>query len=40
VLGRFRPEEREALDQTLDRAVAAVECAQSHGISVAMNTFN
>jgi len=40
VLGRFQPEEREALAQTLDRAVAAVECAQANGISVAMNTFN
>jgi PTH1 family peptidyl-tRNA hydrolase len=40
VLGRFRPEEQESLAQMLDRAVAAVECAQAQGIAVAMNTFN
>jgi PTH1 family peptidyl-tRNA hydrolase len=40
VLGRFRPEEREVLTETLDRALAAVECAQANGLQAAMNSFN
>jgi PTH1 family peptidyl-tRNA hydrolase len=40
VLGRFRPEEREALDAAVDRAIAAIECAQTQGITAAMNAFN
>ncbi len=40
VLGRFAVEEREALAQSLDRALAAIDCAQAQGLDVAMNTFN
>jgi PTH1 family peptidyl-tRNA hydrolase len=40
VLGRFRPEEKTLLTETLDRAVDGIECAQSMGISAAMNAFN
>ena len=40
VLGCFRTEEKEMLSETIDRAVAGIECAQSEGLAVAMNTFN
>jgi PTH1 family peptidyl-tRNA hydrolase len=40
VLGRFQPEEGDALNEMLNRGVAAVECAQADGITVAMNSFN
>jgi PTH1 family peptidyl-tRNA hydrolase len=40
VLGRFRPEEKPVLAAALDRAVAALNCAQTLGFSAAMNTFN
>jgi len=40
VLGRFRSEETSLLNETLDRAIAAVECAQTKGFSAAMNAFN
>ena len=40
VLGRFASEEREPLEQTLDRALAAIDCAQANGFAAAMNAYN
>ncbi len=40
VLGRFALEEKDALAQSLDRAVSAVDCLRERGLAVAMNTFN
>ena len=40
VLGRFASEEREALEQSLDRALAAIDRAQADGFAAAMNAFN
>jgi PTH1 family peptidyl-tRNA hydrolase len=40
VLGRFSREEHDVLEAALDRAVAAVGCAQTQGITPAMNSFN
>jgi PTH1 family peptidyl-tRNA hydrolase len=40
VLGRFRAEEREAVEMALARAVEAVQVAVSDGVSKAANTFN
>jgi PTH1 family peptidyl-tRNA hydrolase len=40
VLGRFALEERPALEQSLDRALEAIECARSRGLEAAMNTYN
>ncbi|MDX2079214.1 MAG: aminoacyl-tRNA hydrolase [Terrimicrobiaceae bacterium] len=40
VLGRFLPEEREALDAAVSRAADAFEYANAHGIEAAMNQFN
>ena len=40
VLGRFRPEEREAVEKALATAVEAVQVAVSQGVSKAANTFN
>lgn len=40
VLGRFRPGEKRALAETLDRSLAALDTAQTKGLSAAMNTFN
>ena len=40
VLGRFALEEREAVAQSLDRALAAIDCAQTQGLAAAMNAFN
>jgi PTH1 family peptidyl-tRNA hydrolase len=40
VLGRFALDEREPLEQSLDRALAAIDCAQTRGLEAAMNTFN
>lgn len=40
VLGRFALAERGPLDQSLERAVDAVEFAQQHGLEAAMNTYN
>jgi len=40
VLGRFAPEEREMLDQTLSRAVEAIRCLREKGMQSAMNGYN
>lgn len=40
VLGRFRDEEKETLENTLARAEAAVQLALSQGFAVAANTYN
>jgi peptidyl-tRNA hydrolase, PTH1 family len=40
VLGRFSPMEKAPLEESLDRAVAAIACAQSLGFSAAMNAYN
>lgn len=40
VLGRFLPDEREAVEATVSRAADAFEFANAHGIDAAMNQFN
>ena len=40
VLGKFSPDEREAVETGLDRALQAVNYAQIHGLQAAMNQFN
>jgi peptidyl-tRNA hydrolase, PTH1 family len=40
VLGRFSPEEKPVLDAAIDRAIAAIDCAQTRGLQEAMNAFN
>ena len=40
VLGRFDLEERPVLEQSLARAVEAIQTARSRGFSAAMNAFN
>lgn len=40
VLGRFEKGETAALEESLDRAVAAIELAQASGVQAAMNHFN
>lgn len=40
VLGKFAAEERESLAESLDRAVASIDRAQTDGFAVAMNAFN
>ena len=40
VLGRFTLEERPGLEQSLDRAEAAVACVLERGLQAAMNSFN
>ncbi len=40
VLGHFHKEEKAILEETLDRAVAAIGYAQQHGAEAAMNKFN
>jgi hypothetical protein len=40
VLGRFRDEEQPLVSEALDRAVAAIDCAQMNGLPAAMNAFN
>jgi PTH1 family peptidyl-tRNA hydrolase len=40
VLGRFQAEERPVLNDVLDRALEAIQCAQTEGLPTAMNRFN
>jgi PTH1 family peptidyl-tRNA hydrolase len=40
VLGRFALEEREPLAQSLDRALEAIDHAQTRGLEAAMNAYN
>lgn len=40
VLGRFALEEKAALEQSLDRALSAVDCACQSGLEAAMADFN
>ena len=40
VLGRFSPEEKDAVRESLARAVEAIQFAQANGIVAAMNNFN
>jgi PTH1 family peptidyl-tRNA hydrolase len=40
VLGRFALEERPVLEQSLDRALEALDCARTRGIEAAMNAYN
>ena len=40
VLGKFGASERALVDETIDRAVDAVECWVTEGIAVGMNRFN
>ena len=40
VLGKFRPDEREAIDDAMDRAVDACLCCIREGLDTAMNRYN
>ena len=40
VLGRFGLDEKPALEQSLDRAEAAIACAMERGLQAAMNSYN
>jgi peptidyl-tRNA hydrolase, PTH1 family len=40
VLGRFTLEEKVPLEQSLDRALEAIDCARTHGLEAAMNAYN
>ena len=40
VLGRFKPEERDAITAALDAAAGAVLAALEEGVEAAMNRFN
>ncbi len=40
VLGKFATDERETLQESLDRAVAAIDMAQTDGLAATMNVFN
>ena len=40
VLGKFGPSDKPIVDESIDRAVDAVECWVAEGIAVAMNRFN
>lgn len=40
VLGRFRAEEKEVVEQSLNRAVEAIAHVQEHGFEATMNVFN
>jgi PTH1 family peptidyl-tRNA hydrolase len=40
VLGRFTLEERPALEQSLERALQAIDCAHARGLEAAMNAYN
>ena len=40
VLGRFTLEERPELEQSLERALQAIDCAHTRGLEAAMNAYN
>lgn len=40
VLGRFTLEERAPLEQSLARALEAIDCTRTQGLTAAMNTYN
>jgi PTH1 family peptidyl-tRNA hydrolase len=40
VLGRFALEEKDAIEQSLGRAIEAIDCARTRGFEAAMSTFN
>jgi PTH1 family peptidyl-tRNA hydrolase len=40
VLGRFALEEKAVLEQSLDRALEAIDCARMRGLEAAMNAYN
>jgi PTH1 family peptidyl-tRNA hydrolase len=40
VLGRFGDEEKPLVSEAIDRAIAAIDCAQTNGLPAAMNAFN
>ncbi len=40
VLGRFAPEEKATLDESLTRAIEAIDCARQRGLEAAMNAYN
>ena len=40
VLGRFALEEQPAVEQSLDRALEAIDCARTRGLEAAMNAYN
>lgn len=40
VLGKFQPEELEALKSSVERAADAIEYANAHGLEAAMNIYN
>jgi PTH1 family peptidyl-tRNA hydrolase len=40
VLGRFTLEERPEVEQSLDRALEAIDCARTRGLEAAMNAYN
>lgn len=40
VLGKFHPTDRDAIDEAIDRAAAAIETWLAEGIDAAMNRFN
>jgi PTH1 family peptidyl-tRNA hydrolase len=40
VLGRFALEEQAALEQSLARALEAIDCTRAQGLAAAMNTYN
>jgi peptidyl-tRNA hydrolase, PTH1 family len=40
VLGRFALDEKAALEHSLTRAAAAIDCAQTRGLPAAMNAYN
>jgi PTH1 family peptidyl-tRNA hydrolase len=40
VLGRFSPEEQAPLDESLARALEAIDCVRTQGLAAAMNSYN
>ncbi len=40
VLGNFTPDERQIMDEVMDKVVAAIACIIADGFTAAMNTYN